>query len=81
MGKKKSVGPDGIPGKILKFGGEAMITYLARLLDITMTNNAIPGEWKKAIVVPMYKGRDRSVVGNYRPAGQINLGGLKKSTL
>jgi hypothetical protein len=25
IGKKKSVGPDGIPGEILKLGGEAMI--------------------------------------------------------
>jgi hypothetical protein len=40
--------------------------YLARLLDITMNNNAIPGDCKKAIVVPIYKGRDRLVVGNCR---------------
>jgi hypothetical protein len=32
-----------------------------------MNNNAIPGDWEKAIVVPIYKGGDRSVVGNYRP--------------
>jgi hypothetical protein len=51
----------------LKFGGEAMIPHLARLLDITMNNNAIPGDWKKAIVFPIYKGGDRSVAGNYRP--------------
>ena len=44
-----------------------MIPYLARLLDVTMNNNAIPGDWKKAIVVPIYKGGDRSIVGNYRP--------------
>jgi len=43
-----------------------MIPYLTRLLDITM-NNAIPGDWKKVIVVPIYKGGDRLVVGNYRP--------------
>ena len=29
LGRKKSVGPDGIPGEILKLGGEAMIPYLA----------------------------------------------------
>jgi len=29
IGRKKSVGPDGIPGEILKLGGEAMIPYLA----------------------------------------------------
>ena len=33
-----------------------MISYLARLLDITMTNNAIPGDWKGSVVVPVYKG-------------------------
>ena len=45
-----------------------MIPYLARFLDITMNNNAIPGDWKNVIVVPIYKGGGRSVVGNYRPA-------------
>jgi hypothetical protein len=51
-------------------GGEAMIPYLARLLEITLNNATIPSHWKKAIVVPIYKGGDRSVVTNYRP---INL--------
>jgi hypothetical protein len=44
-----------------------MIPYYARLLDITINNNAIPRDWKKAIVVLIYKGGDRSVVRNYRP--------------
>ena len=52
LGNKKSVGPDGIPGAILKLGGEAMIPYLARLMDIALNNNAIPNDWKKAIVIP-----------------------------
>jgi len=55
IGRKKPVGPVGIPGEILKLGGEAMTPYFVRLLDITMNNNAIPGDWKKAIVVPIYK--------------------------
>jgi len=65
--RKKSVGTYGKVGEILKLGGEAMTQYLARLQDITMNNNAIPGDWKKATVVTIYKGGDRSVVGNYRP--------------
>jgi len=52
IGRKKSVETNDIPGEIVKLGGEAMIPYLARLLDITMNNNAIPGDWKKAIVFP-----------------------------
>jgi len=56
------VGPDGIPGEILKLGVEAMIPYLARLLDITANNAAIPSDRKRVIVVPIYKRIDRSVV-------------------
>jgi len=68
--RNKSVGPDGIPGAILKMSGEAMIPYLARLLDITINNVTIPRDWIKAIVVPIHKGSDRSAVKNYRP---VNL--------
>jgi hypothetical protein len=73
IGKNKSVGPDGISGKILKLGGEAMIPYLARLLDVTVNNAAIPRDWKKAIVVPIYKGCDRSLVSNYRPVSLTSV--------
>jgi hypothetical protein len=56
IGKKKSVGPDGILGEILKSGEEAMITSIAKLLDIMLNNTAIPDDWKKVIVVSIYKG-------------------------
>ena len=66
-GKKKSVGPDGIPGVTLKLGGEAMIPYLASLVDVTLNNTSLPDDWRKAIVIPIFKGGDRSTIGNYRP--------------
>ena len=71
--KKKSIIPDGTPREILKLDREAMIPYLARLLNIMMNNNAIPGDWKKAIVVSIYKGGDRSVVRNHRPVSLISV--------
>ena len=52
---------------ILKLGGEAMIPFLFRLLEITLNNGTLPSDWKKAIVVPIYKGGARWVVTNYRP--------------
>jgi hypothetical protein len=52
---KSLLGPDSVSGEILKFGGEAMITYLGRLLDITINNDTNPKCLeKKAIVVPIY---------------------------
>ena len=41
--RKKSVGQNGIPGEILKIVGDGMISFLTRLLDIKMNNNANPG--------------------------------------
>ena len=48
--------PDGISGEILKLGGEAMVPYLARLVDITMNNGNLPADWKRAMVVSVHKG-------------------------
>jgi len=44
-----------------------MTPFLARLLQITLNNATIPSDWKKAIVVPIYKGGDGLAVTNYRP--------------
>ena len=32
-----------------------MIPYLARLLDITINNGTLPGDCKKATVIPIHK--------------------------
>ena len=59
--------------EILKLGGEAMIPYLARLLDITMNNGTLPGDWKRATVIPIHKGVDRSLVTNYTPVSLTSV--------
>jgi hypothetical protein len=56
IGRNKSLEPNGIPGEILKLGREAMTPYLARLLAISLNNVTIPSDWKRATVVPVYKG-------------------------
>jgi hypothetical protein len=56
IGKNKLIRTDSISGEILKLGGDAMIPYLARLLDVTMNNGTLPGDWKKATVIPIHKG-------------------------
>ena len=43
-----------------------MIPYLSRLLDITMNNDTLPGDWKRAMVIPIHKGVNRSLVTRYR---------------
>jgi hypothetical protein len=43
-------------------GGEAVILYHARSLDKTVNNGTIPRDWRKAIVVPIYKRGDTSIL-------------------
>ena len=50
-----------------------MIPYLAHLLDITMNNGTMPGDWKNATVIPIHKGGDRSLVTNYRPVSLTSV--------
>ena len=45
----------------------------ARLLDITMNNGTLLGDRKKATVVPIHKGGDRSLVTNYRPVSLTSV--------
>ena len=44
-----------------------MIPYLARLLDITINNGTLPGDWKRATVISFPERGDRSLVTHYRP--------------
>ena len=41
--------------------------FLARLMELSLNNVNFPSVWKKAIVVPIYKGGDRSAVTQFRP--------------
>jgi len=50
-----------------------MIPYLAQLLDITMNNGTLPGDWKKATVFPIHKGSCRSLVTDYRPVSLTSV--------
>jgi hypothetical protein len=55
------------------FCTEILIHRPIYLLDITTNNGTIPRDWKKAIVVPVHKGGDRSVVKNYRPVSLTSV--------
>jgi hypothetical protein len=52
------------------------------LLNITLNNNAIPGDWNKSVVVAIYKRGDRSVVRDYRPVCMVlHQGIVRKVTI
>jgi len=68
------MGPDSVSAENLKkMGGKVMIPYRARLLEVTINNATIPSDWKRALMVPIYKVRVRKVVTNYRPVSLTSV--------
>jgi len=43
------------------------------LLHITVNNGTVPRDWKRAVVVPIHKGGDRSSAKNYRPVSLTSV--------
>ena len=41
--------------------------------NVTINNGTIPRDWKKAIIAPIHKGGDRSVVKNHRPVSLTSV--------
>ena len=58
-----------ISAELLKAGGEAMIRGLhAVLTAVWHSGNTLPPDWKKGLVVPIWKGKgDRQDCSNYLP--------------
>ena len=48
---------------------------LAFLFNSSLRLGVFPDEWKKAKIIPLFKGGDRETVGNYRPVSLLPLPG------
>jgi hypothetical protein len=62
-----SEGPDGIPARLLKLAPFQFARLLKVIFDFSIETGKLPVDWKRANVVPIFKGGDRSVPSNYRP--------------
>ena len=64
---KKATGVDGIPARLLKDGADALASPLSVIFNLTIQQNVIPAEWKKAKVTPLHKSGTKEDPRNYRP--------------
>ena len=63
----KAEGPDDIYAKILNECEREISIPLASIFSKSLREAKIPHDWKRAHVVPIFKGGDKSNVENYRP--------------
>lgn len=66
MKKEKAARIDGIPMEAVLCGGKLIRKAVVELITKIWKVKNIPEEWRKNIVVPIYKKGDHNRVGNYR---------------
>ena len=62
----KAAGPDGIVNEMLMFGGEKMISSMRVLFNSFTELEEYPQEWRRSLIVPVFKDGDREELDNYR---------------
>ena len=62
-----AVGPDDISVEVWKCLGEMAVKFLTRLFNNTLTTEEMPREWRRSVLVPIFKNKgDVQNFSNYR---------------
>jgi hypothetical protein len=51
----KAMGTDGIPIKVWRSFGDIVIVWLTKLFNLIFRSNKMPDEWRRSILVPIFK--------------------------
>jgi hypothetical protein len=62
----KSPGVDQIPAELIKAGGSKICSEIHKLIISIWNKEELPDQWKKSIIVPVYKKGDKTDCSNYR---------------
>jgi hypothetical protein len=53
----KTMGPDGIPIEVWRTLGDVAIVWLTKLFNLIFRSNKMPDEWRRSILVPIFKNK------------------------
>ena len=62
MKKDEAVGPDELPIEVWKCMGKIGIEFLTRLLNRLLMGERMPEEWRRSLLIPIYKQRGCTVL-------------------
>ena len=71
---RKAAGNDKIQHEHLRYGGDVVIKCITALFNLVVKKGTIPLEWKLGLLVPIYKGGDKSKTSpsSYRPVSLLS---------
>ena len=69
----KSTGTDNIPARFVKDGASVFRKPIGHIINLSIEKNVVPKGLKNAWVVPLFKKKKRSEVGNYRPVSVLSV--------
>ena len=70
---RKACGFDNISNRMLKATSHVIAPYIMRLYNNCMSQGIFPDTYKKAQVIPLYKGGDKGDVNSYRPISLLPI--------
>ena len=71
MKKKKSSGCDGLSQEHLAAGAPTLTESLVTIFNQSICQAKFPEKWKEAVVTPVHKKGDKSLIDNYRPVSNL----------
>ena len=67
LSNSASPGPDGVPTRCYKHGGNTVLLALQDIFTESMETSVVVDEMKSAFISPIWKGDDRTLPSSYRP--------------
>ena len=71
----KAAGVCGISPEMIKYGGQDGLKMLHILIVHVWRVGVVPEDWKKALIVPLFKKGDPTNIDNYRGISLLSLPG------
>ena len=73
LNTKKAMGPDEINSWVLNECREGLEEPLWEIINSSLKEGKVPREWKRANIVPIYKGGNKMEPLNYRPVSLTSV--------
>ena len=73
LNSHKATGLDGLPAKFLIDSAAVIVKPITYIINLSIKSGEFPDDLKRAKVVPIYKKKEKTEPGNYRPVSILSI--------